>query len=99
MWYVYHLQENIIREFNLNEIFQKAKKLNKSRGLKAEEQSDQQPEEGSVELHPETRDQEQPTESKKDQWDGEDSDLLRAVSPFLTLPLPYITAKCRVLWN
>uniref|UniRef100_G3Q112 Thioredoxin-related transmembrane protein 2a n=1 Tax=Gasterosteus aculeatus TaxID=69293 RepID=G3Q112_GASAC len=31
-------EENIIREFNLNELFQKSKKLNKSRDLKEEEQ-------------------------------------------------------------
>ncbi|KAM7389793.1 hypothetical protein PAMP_023749 [Pampus punctatissimus] len=55
-------EENIIREFNLNELFQKSKKLIKSRGLKVEEQN-----EGSDELLPETDNPEQPTESKKDQ--------------------------------
>lgn len=50
-------EENIIREFNLNELFQKSKKLNKSRGSKGEEQNSQ-PQEGGEEL---------PTESKKDQ--------------------------------
>lgn len=55
-------QENIIREFNLNELFQKAKKLNKGRGAKGEE-----PAGGSDELHDNTDGQEQPTESKKDQ--------------------------------
>lgn len=29
-----HRQENIIREFNLNELYQKSKKLNKSKGDK-----------------------------------------------------------------
>ncbi|XP_028314508.1 thioredoxin-related transmembrane protein 2-A [Gouania willdenowi] len=57
-------EENIIREFNLNELFQKSKKLNKSRGLKEEEQLSPQPEEGSTELN---ENSEQPTESKKDQ--------------------------------
>nr|XP_020447348.1 thioredoxin-related transmembrane protein 2 isoform X2 [Monopterus albus] len=60
-------EENIIREFNLNELFQKSKKLNKGRGVKVEEQDDSQPEEGSSELHPDTDNPEQPTESKKDQ--------------------------------
>ncbi|TMS17278.1 Thioredoxin-related transmembrane protein 2-B [Larimichthys crocea] len=59
--------ENIIREFNLNEIFQKSKKLNKGRDLKEEEDpNDSQPEEGSDELHPGTDNPEQLTESKKD---------------------------------
>lgn len=54
-------EENIIREFNLNELFQKSKKLDKSRGLKEEEQKGV-----ADELHPETNNLE-PTESKKDQ--------------------------------
>ncbi|KAF3838456.1 hypothetical protein F7725_010224 [Dissostichus mawsoni] len=71
-------EENIIREFNLNELFQKSKKMNKSKALKEEQQNDAQPEEeeqqndaqpeeGSDELEPETKITEQPTESKKDQ--------------------------------
>ncbi|XP_071401111.1 thioredoxin-related transmembrane protein 2-A [Centroberyx affinis] len=60
-------EENIIREFNLNELFQKSKKLSKGRGEKGEVQSGSQPEEGSDELHPETIDSDWPTESKKDQ--------------------------------
>uniref|UniRef100_A0A3Q1H7S7 Thioredoxin-related transmembrane protein 2a n=1 Tax=Acanthochromis polyacanthus TaxID=80966 RepID=A0A3Q1H7S7_9TELE len=59
-------EENIIREFNLNELFQKSKKLNKTRGSKGEEQNGFQPDDGSDELQPETDDTE-PTESKKDQ--------------------------------
>uniref|UniRef100_A0AAQ6A1L8 Thioredoxin domain-containing protein n=1 Tax=Amphiprion ocellaris TaxID=80972 RepID=A0AAQ6A1L8_AMPOC len=59
-------EENIIREFNLNELFQKSKKLSKTRGSKGEEQNGFQPEDGSDELQPETNDME-PTESKKDQ--------------------------------
>ncbi|KAM8848605.1 thioredoxin-related transmembrane protein 2-A [Synchiropus picturatus] len=51
-------EENIIREFNLNELFQKSKKLVKARGLKGEELSTEQ-EEGLPEGDP--------TESKKDQ--------------------------------
>ncbi|KAM3612058.1 uncharacterized protein V6R79_002015 [Siganus canaliculatus] len=53
-------EENIIREFNLNELFQKSKKLSKARGLKEEQQNGLQPEEGSNEPQ-------EPTESKKDQ--------------------------------
>ncbi|XP_072293889.1 thioredoxin-related transmembrane protein 2-A [Eucyclogobius newberryi] len=56
-------EENIIREFNLNEILQKSKKLNKSRGLK-EEHNDFELEEESNEL--ETRNQTESSESKKD---------------------------------
>lgn len=53
-------QENIIREFNLNELFQKSKKLNKK-------QNGFQTEDGSGELQQETSEVEQSTESKKDQ--------------------------------
>ncbi|XP_018535464.1 thioredoxin-related transmembrane protein 2-A [Lates calcarifer] len=60
-------EENIIREFNLNELFQKSKKLNKSRSLKGEEQNGFQPEEGADELPEDTDAPQQPTESKKDQ--------------------------------
>ncbi|XP_030001482.1 thioredoxin-related transmembrane protein 2-A [Sphaeramia orbicularis] len=59
-------EENIIREFNLNELFQKSKKLSKGRGLKGEEQSSFEPEEGSDEPQPETDDQQQSTETKKE---------------------------------
>uniref|UniRef100_A0A3P8VG42 Thioredoxin-related transmembrane protein 2a n=1 Tax=Cynoglossus semilaevis TaxID=244447 RepID=A0A3P8VG42_CYNSE len=58
-------EENIIREFNLNELFQKSKKLNKSQGTKVEEQTTSQPEEGSNKLHNGTP--ERSAESKKDQ--------------------------------
>ncbi|KAF0039753.1 hypothetical protein F2P81_007988 [Scophthalmus maximus] len=58
-------EENIIREFNLNELFQKSKKLNK--GSKGEEQKNSQLEEDSNELHQDDNTPEQPTESKKDQ--------------------------------
>ncbi|XP_076015597.1 thioredoxin-related transmembrane protein 2-A [Genypterus blacodes] len=60
-------EENVIREFNLNELFQKSKKLGKGRGLKEEEHDGTQPEEGSDELYSETSNPEEPTESKKDQ--------------------------------
>ena len=62
-----HPQENIIREFNLNELFQKSKKLNKGRGSNGQEQNGYQAEEGGDELHAETDDPKQPIESKKDQ--------------------------------
>ena len=73
-----HPQENIIREFNLNELFQKSKKLNKSLGLKGEEQNNSQPEEGSDELQVDTP--EEPTESKKDKWGGRTREGLHEVS-------------------
>uniref|UniRef100_A0A3Q2TCW5 Thioredoxin-related transmembrane protein 2a n=1 Tax=Fundulus heteroclitus TaxID=8078 RepID=A0A3Q2TCW5_FUNHE len=53
-------EENIIREFNLNEVFQKSKKLNKK-------QNSSPTEEGSDELQQECQEVEEPTESKKDQ--------------------------------
>uniref|UniRef100_A0A3B3UYV9 Thioredoxin-related transmembrane protein 2a n=1 Tax=Poecilia latipinna TaxID=48699 RepID=A0A3B3UYV9_9TELE len=53
-------EENIIREFNLNELFQKSKKLNKKQnGFRTED--------GSEELQQETSEVQQSTESKKDQ--------------------------------
>ncbi|XP_055015086.1 thioredoxin-related transmembrane protein 2-A isoform X1 [Boleophthalmus pectinirostris] len=56
-------EENIIREFNLNEIFQKCKKLNKSRGLKEDVPNSFEPEEDSTEF--ETGNQTESSESKK----------------------------------
>ncbi|XP_057705617.1 thioredoxin-related transmembrane protein 2-A [Corythoichthys intestinalis] len=55
-------EENIIREFDLNERFQKSKKLNKSRGLKEEEQQNSRQDE----TEPDVNTQEQSSESKKD---------------------------------
>lgn len=63
----FRLQENIIREFNLNELFQKSKKLTKGRGSNQEEQKVSPPVEGSNGLHSKSADAEPPTESKKDQ--------------------------------
>lgn len=61
-------EENIIREFNLNELYQKSKKLNKTKGERSEKASDSQfppvPEEEEPE--PEASAQEVETESKKD---------------------------------
>ncbi|XP_061541183.1 thioredoxin-related transmembrane protein 2-A [Phycodurus eques] len=54
-------EENIIREFDLNERFQKSKKLNKSHGLKEEQHSCRQ-----EEAEPDVDAQEQNSESKKD---------------------------------
>ncbi|KAK2904188.1 thioredoxin-related transmembrane protein 2-A [Channa argus] len=59
-------EENMIREFNLNELFQKSKKLNKACGIKGEEQIEVPPEVGSNVLHPDSN-TEQPKQSKKDQ--------------------------------
>lgn len=59
-------QENIIREFNLNELFQKSKKLNKT--LAPKEESSSRAQEGDEELREENEEAEQRTESKKDQW-------------------------------
>lgn len=54
------LQENIIREFNLNELYQKSKKLNKTKGDKVcETQFPTVPEEEEPE-------QAEESESKKD---------------------------------
>lgn len=64
----FHAQENMIREFNLNELFQKSKKLSKGRGGNEDEQK----EDGSNELHP-NENLEHLTESKKDQWGDGDS--------------------------
>lgn len=62
------MQENIIREFNLNELYQKSKKLNKTKGERTEKATDSQfppvPEEEEPE--PEASAQEVETESKKD---------------------------------
>uniref|UniRef100_A0A3Q3DBM6 Thioredoxin-related transmembrane protein 2a n=1 Tax=Hippocampus comes TaxID=109280 RepID=A0A3Q3DBM6_HIPCM len=55
-------EENIIREFDLNERFQKSKKLNKSRALKEEKQQNSHQEEAE----PDADTQEQSSESKKD---------------------------------
>uniref|UniRef100_A0AAY4A2B8 Thioredoxin domain-containing protein n=1 Tax=Denticeps clupeoides TaxID=299321 RepID=A0AAY4A2B8_9TELE len=61
-------EENIIREFNLNELYQKSKKLSKTKGEKAEKANDSQfppvPEEEEPE--PDTNAQEEESESKKD---------------------------------
>ncbi|XP_061756072.1 thioredoxin-related transmembrane protein 2-A isoform X1 [Nerophis ophidion] len=51
-------EENIIREFDLNECFQKSKKLSKSRGLKEEQQPDNSRQEGA--------EPEESSESKKE---------------------------------
>lgn len=76
MWKSFHPQENMIREFNLNELFQKSKKLSKGRGMKEEEQN----EDGSNELHL-NENLEQQTESKKDQWgEGGAGSLLNVIS-------------------
>ncbi|XP_036406785.1 thioredoxin-related transmembrane protein 2-B-like [Megalops cyprinoides] len=58
-------EENIIREFNLNELYQKSKKLSKNKGEKlAEDQLPTVPEKDEVEAEPEV--QEEESESKKD---------------------------------
>lgn len=67
IWSAFCSQENIIREFNLNELFQKSKKLSKGRGSNQEEQTVSQPEGGSNGLHSESADAAHLTESKKDQ--------------------------------
>ncbi|KAM9511171.1 thioredoxin-related transmembrane protein 2-A [Salvelinus alpinus] len=57
-------EENIIREFNLNELFEASKKIKKGRGVKGEDQNPSLPDEGSEERQPEP---DTPAESKKDQ--------------------------------
>ncbi|XP_041707629.1 thioredoxin-related transmembrane protein 2-B [Coregonus clupeaformis] len=56
-------KENIIREFNLNELFE-ASKIKKGRGVKGEDQNPSLPEESSEEPQPEP---DTTAESKKDQ--------------------------------
>jgi len=58
-------EENIIREFNLNELFQKSKKLMK--GQAAVEQNHLLPAEGDNEPQEEQLNSPEPTEGKKDQ--------------------------------
>lgn len=55
-------EDNIIREFSLNELFQKSKKLAKGKGEK-EAQNPSLPEEGDNEPQVDST---EPTESKKD---------------------------------
>ncbi|XP_037118377.1 thioredoxin-related transmembrane protein 2-A [Syngnathus acus] len=57
-------EENIIREFDLNERFQKSKKMNKSRGSKEEDQPNAQQEGVKPDLV--TGEKEKSSESKKD---------------------------------
>ncbi|XP_076830868.1 thioredoxin-related transmembrane protein 2-B [Brachyhypopomus gauderio] len=59
-------EENIIREFNLNELYQKSKKLNKSKGERIEKPSESQFPPVPEEEEPETETQEAAKESKKD---------------------------------
>ncbi|XP_062851406.1 thioredoxin-related transmembrane protein 2-B isoform X2 [Trichomycterus rosablanca] len=58
-------EENIIREFNLNELYQKSKKLNKTKGERGDKPESQFPPVPEEE-EPEAEVQEQDTESKKD---------------------------------
>ncbi|KAK1791895.1 hypothetical protein P4O66_013867 [Electrophorus voltai] len=59
-------EENIIREFNLNELYQKSKKLSKSRGERSEKPSESQFPPVPEEEEPEADTQEAVKESKKD---------------------------------
>uniref|UniRef100_A0A3B1ISU0 Thioredoxin-related transmembrane protein 2b n=1 Tax=Astyanax mexicanus TaxID=7994 RepID=A0A3B1ISU0_ASTMX len=59
-------EENIIREFNLNELYQKSKKLNKTKGEKNEKMSESQFPPVPEEEEPEAETQEIDNESKKD---------------------------------
>ncbi|KAM6953362.1 thioredoxin-related transmembrane protein 2-B-like [Aplochiton taeniatus] len=60
-------EDNIIREFNLNELFQKSKKPSKDHGEKAEEQNNPLPENGIDKPQSELPNPPLSTESKKDQ--------------------------------
>ncbi|MBN3324187.1 TMX2B protein, partial [Atractosteus spatula] len=60
-------EENIIREFSLNELYQKSKKLSKNREEKQETQFPTVPEEGATETGEEGAE----TESKKDNTDDQ----------------------------
>ena len=59
-------QENIIREFNLNELYQKSKKLNKSKGDRGDKINESQFPPVPEEEEPEVDAQEEETETKKD---------------------------------
>ncbi|KAK2852398.1 hypothetical protein Q7C36_007599 [Tachysurus vachellii] len=59
-------EENIIREFNLNELYQQSKKLNKTKGEKNEKASESQFPPVPEEEEPEAEVAENETESKKD---------------------------------
>lgn len=59
-------EENIIREFNLNEIFQKSKKLSKRHSLKEDELIGYELEEDNNEPQPKTDNQVESLESKKE---------------------------------
>ncbi|XP_058874870.1 thioredoxin-related transmembrane protein 2-B [Acipenser ruthenus] len=60
-------EENIIREFNLNELYQKHKKLSKNKDQGPETQFEKTPEEGAAEQeNPEEEEEEAETETKKD---------------------------------
>lgn len=69
----------MIREFNLNELFQKSKKLNKGRALKGEEQNEPELDDSGNELDSNDN-PEQPTESKKDKWERSETGCTK---PFL----------------
>uniref|UniRef100_A0A8C8C0P2 Thioredoxin domain-containing protein n=1 Tax=Oncorhynchus tshawytscha TaxID=74940 RepID=A0A8C8C0P2_ONCTS len=59
-------EENIIREFNLNELYQKSKKLNKSKGDRGDKINESQFPPVPEEEEPEVDAQEDETETKKD---------------------------------
>ena len=59
-------QENIIREFNLNELYQKSKKLNKSKGDWSDKINESQFPPLHEEEEPEVDAQVEETETKKD---------------------------------
>uniref|UniRef100_A0A8K9XJM0 Thioredoxin-related transmembrane protein 2b n=1 Tax=Oncorhynchus mykiss TaxID=8022 RepID=A0A8K9XJM0_ONCMY len=59
-------EENIIREFNLNELYQKSKKLNKSKGDRGDKINESQFPPVPEEEEPEVDAQEEETETKKD---------------------------------
>lgn len=61
-----HFQENIIREFNLNELYQKSKKLNKTKGERNEPSESQFPPVPEEDEEPEAEVAEMERESKKD---------------------------------
>ncbi|XP_052374210.1 thioredoxin-related transmembrane protein 2-A [Oncorhynchus keta] len=57
-------EEKIIRDFNLNKLFEASKKIKKGCGVKGEDQNPSLPDKGSEERQPEP---DTPAESKKDQ--------------------------------
>lgn len=101
-------QENIIREFNLNEIFQKSKKLSKRHSLKEDELIGYELEEDNNEPQPKTDNQVESLESKKEKWCSgrimlysvpHCTNKRETVEGFPGAVFYYVQQKSKVLWT